>query len=67
VAVANEIFSPAPAEVDWARGLLAAMEEGIAAGRGAVQLQGEMVDLANIKLAENIIAKADAIAAQAAG
>jgi succinyl-CoA:(S)-malate CoA-transferase subunit B len=39
------------------------MERGIAEGRGAVAVGGEMVDLANIKLAENTLAKAEAIAA----
>ncbi|HKI97713.1 MAG TPA: CoA ester lyase [bacterium] len=62
--VANEVFSPSPQEVTWARGLLAAMQRGMEAGKGAVQMGGEMVDLANIKLAENILAKADHIAAK---
>jgi malyl-CoA/(S)-citramalyl-CoA lyase len=62
VEVANAVFSPSEAEVTWARDLLAAMQRGMADGKGAVQMGGEMVDLANIKLAENILAKADAIA-----
>ena len=64
VEVANEVFSPSEAEVRWARDLLAAMERGMAEGKGAVQMGGEMVDLANIKLAENLLAKAEAIAAR---
>ena len=33
-------------------------------GAGAVNMDGEMVDLANIKLAENILAKAERIGAR---
>jgi len=61
VAVANEVFSPSEEEVAWARRLLDAMNAGISDGAGAVNMDGEMVDLANIKLAENILAKADRI------
>jgi malyl-CoA/(S)-citramalyl-CoA lyase len=61
--VANAVFSPTEQEVTWARELLAAMERGMGEGKGAVQIGGEMVDLANIKLAENILAKAGAIGA----
>jgi malyl-CoA/(S)-citramalyl-CoA lyase len=57
------VFSPTEQEVTWARELLAAMERGMGEGKGAVQIGGEMVDLANIKLAENILAKAGAIGA----
>lgn len=64
IEVANAVFSPTEAEVTWARGLLAAMERGMAAGKGAVQMGGEMVDLANIKLAQNLLAKSDAIEAK---
>lgn len=58
IAVANEEFSPSAEEVVWARDLLDAMNRGIESGQGAVAVSGEMVDLANVKLAENILAKA---------
>jgi malyl-CoA/(S)-citramalyl-CoA lyase len=61
IAVANEEFSPSAEEVIWARDLLDAMNRGIEGGQGAVAVSGEMVDLANIKLAENILAKAKII------
>jgi len=64
IAVANAVFSPSEAEVRWARDVLAAMQRGMAQGKGAVQMGGEMVDLANLKLAENLLAKAEAIAAK---
>ena len=61
VALANEVFSPSAAEVEKARRILAAMQEAAAAGRGAVSLDGRLIDIASIRMAEALIAKADAI------
>jgi malyl-CoA/(S)-citramalyl-CoA lyase len=61
IAGINQIFSPHPAEVDKARRIVAAMEEAAREGRGAVQLEGRLVDIANIRMAENLLAKARAI------
>ena len=63
VALANEIFSPSPDQVAWAERLLEAMKEATAAGRGAVSLDGKMIDMAHLKVAEIIQRKRDAIAA----
>jgi len=65
VAVANEVFAPSPAEVDWAKGILEAMEKSLAEGKGAVAVGGVMLDIANVKLAQQIVSKADRIAARA--
>jgi malyl-CoA/(S)-citramalyl-CoA lyase len=62
IALANEVFSPSAAEVDRARRILRAMAEAAAAGRGAVSLDGRLIDIASIRMAEALIAKADAIA-----
>jgi malyl-CoA/(S)-citramalyl-CoA lyase len=62
IALANEVFSPSAAEVTKARRILAAMQEAAAAGRGAVSLDGRLIDIASIRMAEALIAKADAIA-----
>ncbi len=59
---ANTVFSPAAAEVDKARRIVAAMEQAAREGKGAVQVDGRLVDLANIRMAENLLQKADAIA-----
>ena len=56
--------SPSGASAAWARGLLETLHAGIEEGRGAVAVRGEMVDLANIKLAENVLAKAQRIEAR---
>jgi malyl-CoA/(S)-citramalyl-CoA lyase len=63
----NELFTPAAAEIERARRIVEAMEEAARGGRGAVQIDGRLVDLANIRMAQNLLRKADAIArAQAA-
>jgi citrate lyase subunit beta / citryl-CoA lyase len=57
IAPLNELFSPAPGEVERARAVLAALA---AAGRGAARLDGEMIDEASAKLAEQVVTRADA-------
>jgi len=61
VALANEVFSPADAEVDRARRVLEAMDKAQREGLGAVSLDGKLVDIASIKQAEAIVKKAEAI------
>lgn len=62
VALANEVFTPPPAEVDRARRILIALDEAAAAGRGAAQLDGKMIDAASARMALNIVNMADEIA-----
>lgn len=59
IPLANEVFSPLPEEVDRARRILIAMEEAAAEGKGAVSLDGRLIDAASIKMAENVVARAD--------
>jgi malyl-CoA/(S)-citramalyl-CoA lyase len=61
IALANEVFSPSEAEVDRARRILLALEEAAREGKGAVTLDGRMVDAASIRMAENLVAKAELI------
>jgi citrate lyase subunit beta / citryl-CoA lyase len=42
--ILNEVFSPSPAEVEWARSVIAALGEAEARGAGAVELDGRMLD-----------------------
>ena len=60
---ANEVFSPTASEVAQARRVLAALEEAAAAGRGAVSLDGRMIDAASARMARNVVETADAITA----
>jgi citrate lyase subunit beta/citryl-CoA lyase len=62
VAYANEVFSPTEAEVTKARRIVAALREAEAQGKGAASLDGKMIDAASEKMANNVLAVADAIA-----
>jgi malyl-CoA/(S)-citramalyl-CoA lyase len=63
VGLANELFSPSAAEVDRAKRILVAMAEAASAGRGAVALDGRLIDLASIRQAEVLVKKAEQVAA----
>lgn len=58
VALANEVFTPTEAEVAKARRIVEAMAEAAKAGRGAVSLDGRLIDIASIRMAEALLAKA---------
>jgi malyl-CoA/(S)-citramalyl-CoA lyase len=62
VALANEIYSPSDEEVAKAKKILEAMEQAYKEGRGAVTLDGRLIDIASIKQAENLVQKAETIA-----
>ncbi|HYC43872.1 MAG TPA: CoA ester lyase [Burkholderiales bacterium] len=61
IAPVNAVFTPAREEIERARRIVQAMEEAAREGRGAVQLDGRLVDVANIRMAENLLRKAEAI------
>ena len=60
VAIANEVFSPTPAQIAWANGMLERMASEAAKGSGAIGLDGVLIDRAHVKLAEKILARARA-------
>ena len=55
VALANEIFTPPPKEVERAEAILAAMKEAQEKGMGAVALNGVLIDAASIRQAQVIV------------
>ncbi|MGF6311292.1 citrate lyase subunit beta/citryl-CoA lyase [Bradyrhizobium sp. i1.8.4] len=59
----NAIFTPPEAEVAEARKIIAAFEKPENAARGAIQLDGRMVERLHAEMARRTIAIADAIAA----
>ncbi len=65
IELANQVFTPSDAEVTKARRIMAAMEEAAKAGKGAVSLDGRLIDIASIRMAEALLAKADQITRQA--
>ena len=63
VDICNEVWAPSEADVENARGLIAAFEEGIAAGKGVVTFNGRMIENLHVANAQRLLAVADAIAA----
>jgi len=63
IALANEVFSPPPAEVDRAQRILAALDEAAREGRGAAQLDGRMIDAASARMARNVVQMHEGIVA----
>jgi citrate lyase subunit beta/citryl-CoA lyase len=61
IALANEVFSPPPAEVDRAKRILVALDEAAREGRGAAQLDGRMIDAASARMAQNVVQMSEAI------
>ena len=59
IALANEVFSPSEAEVTKARRILEAMQQAQKEGKGAVALDGKLIDIASIKQAENMVRLAE--------
>jgi malyl-CoA/(S)-citramalyl-CoA lyase len=62
IALANEVYSPSEAEVTKAKRILEAMQEAAKAGKGAVSLDGRLIDYASIRQAEVLVKKAEQIA-----
>jgi len=56
----NEMFSPLPEEIEYARLVVAAFEEAEAQGRGATSLEGKMIDIPIVKRARSLLAAQDA-------
>ena len=62
---ANTIMSPSEAEITKAQRILAAMDQAEQEGKGAVSLDGRLIDYASIRQAEVMVEKANQIRAEA--
>lgn len=62
VALANEVMSPSAADVNRAERIIKAMSDAEAAGKGAVSLDGRLIDYASIRQAEVMVQKVKQIA-----
>ncbi len=63
VEIANDVWAPTADEVDHARRVIAAFQEGLADGRGVITVDGRMIENLHVENAQRAIATADAIAA----
>jgi len=66
IALANTVMSPSDAEVTKAKRILEAMAVAASEGKGAVSLDGRLIDYASIRQAEVLVKKAEQIAKRAA-
>ena len=64
IALANDVFTPSDDIARRTRRIVAAMEEAAAQGKGAVSLDGRLIDAASIRMAQNLLAKLDQIEAR---
>lgn len=62
VAVANEVFSPTPAETRWADDVVAAHRQAVADGRGTAFVDGNFVAIDIVIMAERLQRRARAVA-----
>ena len=58
IALANAIFTPSDEDIAKAEAMIKALEASEAAGAGAVMYEGQMIDAASTRMAENIVAMA---------
>jgi len=65
ITLANQVFTPSEAEVGKARRIVDAMAQAAREGKGAVSLDGRLIDIASIRMAEALLAKAASIGAPA--
>jgi malyl-CoA/(S)-citramalyl-CoA lyase len=61
IELANAVFTPSEAEVTKARRIVAAMADAAKAGKGAVSLDGRLIDIASIRMAEALLKKAESL------
>lgn len=67
IAVANEVFAPSAAELDWARRVTAAHAEATVRGEGVVLVDGRLVEGLHLEEARRLVALAGSIAGSAGG
>jgi citrate lyase subunit beta/citryl-CoA lyase len=66
IAILNEEFRPGAAELDHARRVLAAYDDALARGVGAVTVDGKMIDVPVVERARLLVERETAIAAREA-
>ncbi len=64
VEIANRVFAPSQEELDWARRIIAVAADGRRDGRGAVALDGEMIDDPVVDRAQQLLDWTDRVSAR---
>jgi citrate lyase subunit beta/citryl-CoA lyase len=55
VEAANRVFSPSEDEIMWARRVISALDESTKTGKGAVKVDGKLVDKVHVEIARRIL------------
>jgi citrate lyase subunit beta/citryl-CoA lyase len=63
VEICNDVWAPSDADVEHARGLIAAFDAALAEGRGVATFNGRMIENLHVAHARRTLAVADAVAA----
>lgn len=58
VAIANEVFTPSAAQIAWATDIAATMEVAAGEGKGAIGVEGVLIDRAHVLLSGKILRRA---------
>jgi malyl-CoA/(S)-citramalyl-CoA lyase len=61
IALANQVFTPHPHLIERTHRIIAAMRDAARDGKGAVSLDGRLIDAASLRMAENLLAKLELI------
>lgn len=67
VETANEVFTPSTAQVAWAKNVMEKMEAAARDGKGAIGMEGVLIDRAHVLLSQKILKRArlaDVVGAQ---
>lgn len=65
VGIANDVYAPTADEIARAKRNIAAYDEGAKAGKGAVSLDGMLVDAAHVRLARDVLRRAQVVVERA--
>jgi citrate lyase subunit beta/citryl-CoA lyase len=57
----NEVFSPAPAEIEQARKIIAAHDQAQKEGKGVVLVDGKLIENLHVENAKRLVGMAEAI------
>ena len=58
VEIANEVFTPSAAQIAWARDIVKKMDAAAGEGKGAIGLEGVLIDRAHVLLSGKIMRRA---------
>jgi citrate lyase beta subunit len=57
IAETNRAFAPSPEQVAWAKKVLDEYDRAMRAGRGAITVDGRMIDAASLRMAESLVGR----------